>query len=66
MARIRHLVLAIGVFLAPHVGFAADAGLITTQSKHSAVETIQRFEAAVNAETAKETPKNPAAGGGVG
>jgi uncharacterized protein (DUF302 family) len=35
--------------LLPSQGFAADAGLVTVQSKHTVSETIQRFEAAINA-----------------
>jgi uncharacterized protein (DUF302 family) len=35
--------------LLPSHGFAADSGLVTVQSKHTVSETIQRFEAAINA-----------------
>jgi len=35
--------------LLPSQGFAADTGLVTAQSKHTVSETIQRFEAAINA-----------------
>ena len=38
--------------LAPQLGFSADSGLITKESKHSVSETVQRFEAAVNAKSA--------------
>ncbi|HEY2530336.1 MAG TPA: DUF302 domain-containing protein, partial [Xanthobacteraceae bacterium] len=39
------------IFLAslPQSGFAADSGLITMPSKYSVAETIQRFEAAIKA-----------------
>ena len=38
--------------LVPQLGFSADSGLITKESKHSVSETVQRFEAAVNAKSA--------------
>jgi uncharacterized protein (DUF302 family) len=38
--------------LAPQLGFSADSGLVTKESKHSASETVQRFESAVNAKSA--------------
>jgi len=38
--------------LVPQLGFSADSGLITKESKHSVSETVQRFESAVNAKSA--------------
>ena len=47
-----HVVAAIGLCLVPQIGHSADSGLITKQSNHSVADTIQRFEAAVNANAA--------------
>src|SRR5918911_1733048 len=52
MSRWQYVAAVAGFCFVPHVGFAADAGLITKQSNHSVAETIQRFEAAVNANAA--------------
>ena len=38
--------------LAPQLGYSADSGLITKESKHSVSETVQRFELVVNAKSA--------------
>jgi uncharacterized protein (DUF302 family) len=38
--------------LVPQLGFSADSGLITKESKHSVSETVQRFESAVNDKSA--------------
>ena len=48
----QHTITIVSFCFAPHVGLAADAGLITKQSNHSVADTIQRFEAAVNANAA--------------
>jgi uncharacterized protein (DUF302 family) len=48
----RYVIAAVGVCVAPQIGGAADLGLITKQSNYSVAETIQRFEAAVGANTA--------------
>jgi uncharacterized protein (DUF302 family) len=48
----QHTITIVTFCFAPHVGLAADAGLITKQSNHSVADTIQRFEAAVNANAA--------------
>jgi uncharacterized protein (DUF302 family) len=53
MDRVYRLVAATAFLcLAPQLGFSADAGLITKESKHSVSETVQRFESAVNAKSA--------------
>jgi uncharacterized protein (DUF302 family) len=52
MTRLYYVMAVAGFCCAPHVGFAADTELITKQSNHSVAETIQRFEAAVNASAA--------------
>jgi uncharacterized protein (DUF302 family) len=52
MTRWQYAISAAGICFFPHVGLAADTGLITKQSNHSVAETIQRFEAAVNASAA--------------
>lgn len=44
-----HCIVALLFALLPSQGFAADSGLITVQSKHTVRETIQRFEAVINA-----------------
>jgi uncharacterized protein (DUF302 family) len=41
------IALASVVLFAANAGFAADSGLITKSSNHSAAETVQRFEKAV-------------------
>ena len=52
MTRWQNIIAVVGFCCSPHVGLAADAGLITKQSNHSVSDTIQRFEAAVNANAA--------------
>ena len=52
MTRWQYVITLASVCFFPHIGFAADVGLITKQSNHSVAETIQRFEAAVNASSA--------------
>jgi uncharacterized protein (DUF302 family) len=53
MGRVYRLIAATAFLcLAPQLGFPADSGLITKESKHSISETVQRFEAAVNAKSA--------------
>jgi uncharacterized protein (DUF302 family) len=48
-AMLASLVMALTLFVAVNVAFAADNGLITVQSRYSVKETIARFEAAVKA-----------------
>ena len=52
MTRLHFMVAVAGFCCASHGVLAADAGLVTKQSNHSVAETIQRFEAAVNASAA--------------
>ena len=52
MTRWQYVITLASVCFFPHIGFAADVGLITKQSNHSVAETIQRFEAGVNASSA--------------
>ena len=52
MKRWQNVMIVAGFCCAPHVGLAADAGLITKQSNHSVSDTVQRFEAAVKANAA--------------
>jgi uncharacterized protein (DUF302 family) len=52
MGRIYRLAATAFLCLAPQLGFSADSGLVTKESKHSVSETVQRFEAAVNAKSA--------------
>ena len=49
MARWQYLIIAAAFYFAPHIGFAAETGLVTKQSNYSVADTVQRFEAAVNA-----------------
>ena len=50
--QLTRLLLPLGLLAFSNLGFAADSGLITMQSRYSVRETIDRFEAAVKA---KET-----------
>ncbi len=52
MGRVYRLAAIAFLCLAPQLGFSADSGLVTKESKHSVSETVQRFEAAVNAKSA--------------
>ncbi len=52
MTRWQNIIAVVGFCCSSHVGLAADTGIITKQSNHSVSDTIQRFEAAVNANAA--------------
>ncbi len=52
MGRAYRLAATAFLCLAPQLGFSADSGLVTTESKHSVSDTVQRFESAVNAKSA--------------
>src|SRR5689334_17388558 len=52
MTRWQNIITVAGFCCSPYVGLAADTGIITKQSNHSVSDTIQRFEAAVNANAA--------------
>jgi uncharacterized protein (DUF302 family) len=50
--RINGLLLSFALLVVANPAFAADAGLITTQSRYSVKETVERFEMAVKAKEA--------------
>jgi uncharacterized protein (DUF302 family) len=52
MTRLYYVMAIASLCCTAQVGLAADTGLIPKQSNHSVAETIQRFEAAVNASAA--------------
>src|SRR5712691_6099385 len=52
MGRVYRLAAIAFLCLAPQLGFSADSGLVTKESKHSVSETAQKFESAVNSKSA--------------